>query len=84
MTTLSRQRTWQLARKAEGNCETCGKPAQGRTNCDECAGRYYNIKRRYPLKGAWDDVDFREPVAIIAARLGVTYQAVYKQKKKRN
>lgn len=74
---MSRQRNWQLAQKAAGNCTRCGATAQGRTLCDTCAKKK-GVMRRKPLKSAWANVDWsnREPNAVIAARLGVTEEAV--------
>ena len=34
--TLSRQRKWQLKKKAEGLCQNCGKPAEKGIWCKAC------------------------------------------------
>jgi hypothetical protein len=32
---ISRQRKWQLRKKAEGKCELCGEPSAGGVHCEK-------------------------------------------------
>ena len=38
-TYVSRQTIWQLKRKAEGKCITCGQPRVTKTHCRSCADK---------------------------------------------
>lgn len=79
----SRQRIWQLKQKESGLCVICAKPTQGRVRCDPCSAKHDGPQRRYRLKSAWQAVDWSEPVATIALRMGVTAQTAYYQRRKR-
>lgn len=44
--TVSRQRTWQLKRRAAGLCTQCGAERSGNaTYCDQCRQKAAKIKR---------------------------------------
>lgn len=36
---ISKQRKYQLRRQREGNCQQCGKPANGHAHCPECIAK---------------------------------------------
>lgn len=80
---LSRQRLWQLKQQERGLCVVCAKQTQGRVRCDPCSAKRYVPKRRYRLKSEWQAVDWCEPVATIAKRMGVTVEAAYYHRRKR-
>ena len=44
---MTRQRRWQLARKAEGVCEVCGKgPLLTSVKCKYCAEKKTDLQRK--------------------------------------
>jgi len=86
---ISRQRRWQIRKRTESKCPTCGKPSEGRSYCDTCAEKGVKRRkskgqlRRYPKKSQWAEVDWSLPNAVIAKDMGVTWFAVHYQRKKR-
>src|SRR3972149_2092478 len=48
---LSRQRLWQIAQKAQGRCERCGKMRDGYSKrvCNECLDKERERNSRPPL-----------------------------------
>lgn len=77
----SRQRRWQVRKRALGLCVRCGQPSDGRSECDACARRI-GTKKRHPLKSAWEKIDWSLPDAVIAAALGVGLSAPLYHRKK--
>lgn len=71
----SRQYLWQLKKKAEGKCCSCGRPSSSRTLCDRCAKRG-GTKKRHPSKEDWSNVDWSCKNKDIAQALGVNYSSV--------
>ena len=51
---MTRQRRWQLARRAEGRCTICGQP---RTHypeeCDACRVKRRRYQRVWPIGQPW-------------------------------
>lgn len=45
---LTRQRAWQIRKKAEGRCTTCGAIRDGKSAdyCEKCKGRHLRLKRK--------------------------------------
>lgn len=81
MKSLSRQRMWQLARRAENRCEYCARPAKGRHSCNRCSKRR-GVKYRKPLKSEWRNADWNLSNIELAKLFKVTSQAVGYQRRK--
>lgn len=47
---ISRQRKWQLKKKAQGLCIICGKPAVNSRHCEQCYVKQKELRRRYSVK----------------------------------
>ena len=77
----SRQRRWQLAQKAKGNCTCCAKPAKGKNYCDDCAKRHGTKKRRTANKDAWSRADWSLSNGELAKLFDVTPAAVTYRRK---
>jgi hypothetical protein len=47
---MTRQRQWQLDRKAEGQCTKCAKPAVNATHCDDHRLAHNKWNKAYKLR----------------------------------
>ena len=79
---MSRQRIWQIQRRAEGKCVTCAQPTTGTNHCDACAKRN-GVRRRHTERNAdWDAADWTQSTGDLAKQFGVTPAAVCYRRKK--
>lgn len=51
---MTRQRRWQLKRRAEGRCITCGRKRNlYKHHCDQCNGKHLLYQRKYHGHQPW-------------------------------
>lgn len=83
MKIISRQVKWLNKHRMARICTSCKLPSDGHTFCVDCARRINNVKKPHPLPSAWAAVDWSQPHCETAARLGVSRQAVWLQRKRK-
>jgi hypothetical protein len=78
---ISRQRLWQIQKRKEGKCVTCAKPANGLSQCDECAKRNGVRQRHAERKALWEVVDWTRTTNELTKEFGITPSAVSYRRK---
>jgi len=76
---ISRQRQWQIDRKAEGLCVICSKPSYGKCWCDSCAAKKGTKLRHKPLS-YWEGLDWSLSNRIIGVVTGSCQSTIIKHR----
>jgi hypothetical protein len=80
---ISRQRKWQKAKNAAKLCSLCGKPEEKWGLCSshvnsaiERRRKKQGVKKAYPPKQKWLQIDWSLPLTVIAKKMSVSAASV--------